>query len=128
MGGFDETYHDIMEDQTFFAKVELAYPVYVADNVWARYRKHTASSFMQYAQSVTKDRSIHYVTRLKFLHWVENHLKSEGIQHEFVWLYLRNLQQSLQRKLRWMQRPIVGACLKIYWHLRAVILELLSKP
>ena len=44
VGGFDESFAAMFEDQLFFAKVLLQFPVFVSDRCWSRYRQHRASS------------------------------------------------------------------------------------
>jgi glycosyltransferase involved in cell wall biosynthesis len=44
LGGFEESFRGMYEDQAFFAKLFLEYPVYVSDRAWARYRQHADRS------------------------------------------------------------------------------------
>lgn len=44
VGGFDESFTAMFEDQLFFAKVLLQFPVFVSDRCWAKYRQHLKSS------------------------------------------------------------------------------------
>lgn len=44
VGFFEESFTDLYEDQVFFAKVCLEWPVFVASGCWDRYRQHSASS------------------------------------------------------------------------------------
>jgi glycosyltransferase involved in cell wall biosynthesis len=44
IGGFDPRFRDMFEDQIFFAKLLLQYPVYVSDECWAKYRQHGSSA------------------------------------------------------------------------------------
>jgi glycosyltransferase involved in cell wall biosynthesis len=44
VGGFDESLAAMFEDQLFFAKVLLQYPVFVSDRCWSRYRQHAGST------------------------------------------------------------------------------------
>ncbi|MBV7340100.1 glycosyltransferase family 2 protein [Chloroflexi bacterium TSY] len=114
IGGFDEDYHDIFEDQIFFAKVELAYPVFVADNVWAKYRQHPESSFAQYSEARIKDRIIRYSTRLKFLKWLERYLQEQNIKQDAVWTDLQARLKSPRRILRLLQIPILGNLVNLW--------------
>ena len=43
VGGFEETFRGMYEDQAFFAKVYLKAPVYVTSECWDRYRQHPGS-------------------------------------------------------------------------------------
>ena len=44
VGGFDESFAAMFEDQLFFAEVLVQYPVFVSDRCWARYRQHPGST------------------------------------------------------------------------------------
>ena len=43
VGGFVESFRALYEDQALFFKIHLAWPVYVANACWARYRQHPES-------------------------------------------------------------------------------------
>jgi glycosyltransferase involved in cell wall biosynthesis len=43
VGGFEDRFHGLYEDQVFLTKVYLRYPVYISSRVWVRYRQHDAS-------------------------------------------------------------------------------------
>ena len=44
VGGFDDSFTAMFEDQLFFAKLMLHFPVHVSDRCWARYRQHSGST------------------------------------------------------------------------------------
>lgn len=44
VGGFEDEFRTLFEDQVFWVKMHLATRCHVADRVWARYRQHAASS------------------------------------------------------------------------------------
>ena len=43
LGGFEESFRGMYEDQVLFAKVHLRFPVYVSGQCWAKYRQHSES-------------------------------------------------------------------------------------
>jgi glycosyltransferase involved in cell wall biosynthesis len=47
VGGFEERFRGMFEDQAFLMKVFLRYPVYISSHVWIRYRQHDASECAQ---------------------------------------------------------------------------------
>jgi glycosyltransferase involved in cell wall biosynthesis len=108
LGGFDEDFHEIFEDQIFFAKIELTYPVYVADAVWAKYRQHPASSFAQHSAARYEDRSGVYLAQLRFFDWLEHFLSEQSDKPRDVTDYLSKRKQSTQKKLAMVQRPVLG--------------------
>lgn len=44
VGGFDDSFPALFEDQIFFAKILRNFPVFVSDHCWAKYRQHELSS------------------------------------------------------------------------------------
>lgn len=116
IGNFDEAYHGIAEDLIFFAKVELAYPVFVASNVWARYRQHPNSSMAQHFKAGAQDRSLHYSARLEFLKWIENYLCEQDYQDTTVWKFLLGRQKAAKRNLRLTQNPVLGPVMLSFLH------------
>lgn len=107
VGGFDEAYHDVFEDQAFFVKVALTYPVYVTDRVWAKYRKHATSSLVQFLNACEGNRALQDATALKLLRWIERYLKQQQIQERSVWQALRRQIHLRQRRL-WLRRLPFG--------------------
>lgn len=106
VGDFDENYHDICEDLIFFAKIELAYPVFIADNVWARYRQHPDSSMAPFSQTGARGRRLRYTVGLKFLEWVENYMRQQDYSDENLWEFLLNQKKIAKRKLRMIQDSV----------------------
>jgi glycosyltransferase involved in cell wall biosynthesis len=49
VGGFEDAFRGMYEDQAFFAKLLLGWPVYVSSAPWARYRQHAGNSGSHYA-------------------------------------------------------------------------------
>lgn len=90
LGGFEERFRGMYEDQAFFAKLQLKAPIYVAGACWAKYRQHAGSCSARAEQS-----SDYYATRRPFLAWLANYLAAEGISKEnLVW---RALEQEIWR-------------------------------
>lgn len=69
VGGFENVFRGMFEDQVFFAKALLAGPCYVADRAWARYRQHDRS-----CSARTTPREDLAARRL-FLDWVDAYLR-----------------------------------------------------
>lgn len=47
VGGFEERFRGLFEDQVFLIKVFLRYPIYISSRAWIRYRQHDASCLAQ---------------------------------------------------------------------------------
>jgi glycosyltransferase involved in cell wall biosynthesis len=93
IGGFEESFRAMYEDQVFFAKVHLNLPVFVANECWIKYRQHRDS-----CTSVAENTQEYYATRLPFVTWIENYLSEQGVKDVQVW-------KTLQKELWPCQHP-----------------------
>lgn len=84
VGGFEEEFNGMFEDQAFLAKVYLHAPVFVAGNCWDRYRQHENSCVAVVTETGRK-----YKAGLFYLDWLEKYLRREGIDERDVWEALR---------------------------------------
>jgi len=69
LGGFEEHFTGMYEDQGFLAKLYLAAPVYFSDRVWLNYRQHLDSC----VATVKRDGGYDQV-RSYFLKWFESYI------------------------------------------------------
>lgn len=69
VGGFEDAFRTMFEDQVFYAKTHVTAHIWVADRIWARYRKHEASCTAQtpVAQEIA--------AQLRYLDWVSAYLR-----------------------------------------------------
>ena len=95
VGGFEEAFRSLYEDQVFYAKVCLKAPVFVSDQCWDRYRQHQES-----ACAVAGKTGLNHSAHLTFLNWVEEYLSQQGVKNAEVW-------EALQKKLRPYRQPIL---------------------
>jgi hypothetical protein len=84
IGGFQDSFRGMFEDQVFFAKVCLRLPVFVSDSCWARYRQHPRSC-CAIASSNGSDES----ARRLFLEWLRSYLVGQNITDPVIWTTLR---------------------------------------
>jgi glycosyltransferase involved in cell wall biosynthesis len=68
VGGFEDSFRAMFEDQVFFSKVLLAHPVYVSGQCWAKYRQHPAST------SALSGAAADEAAQVGFLRWLRDHL------------------------------------------------------
>ena len=68
VGGFDDRFRDMFEDQLFFAKMLLRYPVHVSSECWAKYRQHPDASSRRF-----EDRDILYEAQIRYLRALKAH-------------------------------------------------------
>lgn len=81
VGGFDDAFKGMFEDQVFFAKVMMTAPVFVSDEVWAKYRQHSKSASVQ-SQNAGADEA----ARLRFLRWTMRYLAGRRGVSVRTWL------------------------------------------
>lgn len=100
VGGFEESFQDMYEDQALYAKLCLQHSVITSDTCWARYRQHPAANC-----AVAKRAGQEHAARQFFLHWLAEYLTNQGIKEIQVW-------QALQQALWPFRRPLLGRLLK----------------
>ena len=87
VGGFEESFRGMYEDQAFLTKVYLKASVFVASQCWDRYRVHPDSCC-----SVVNKMGQYHSIRLFFLNWLTEYLSKQGIKDTQVW---KTLQKAL---------------------------------
>jgi glycosyltransferase involved in cell wall biosynthesis len=124
VGGFEEVFRSLYEDQVFFTKVCLRVPVFVSSECWTRYRQHPDSCC-----AVGMITGEYYAARPIFLNWVEGYLSRHRIKdpeisktlHREFWPYRhpslhrlcgrsRHLVREMKNILKWIARqtrPVV---------------------
>jgi glycosyltransferase involved in cell wall biosynthesis len=51
VGGFEDRFRTMYEDQVFFSKIYLNFPTYISDCYWARYRQHQGNTGNHFSRS-----------------------------------------------------------------------------
>jgi hypothetical protein len=72
IGGFDESFTAMFEDQLFFAKIMVHFPVFVSDRCWAKYRQHMASTS---ARSAAAGGNL--MAQIRYLKHVRDYLRKQ---------------------------------------------------
>jgi glycosyltransferase involved in cell wall biosynthesis len=93
VGGFDEAFRGLYEDQAFYTKMCLRFPVYVSGACWSRYRQHPGASV-----SVARRIGDQIPARKFFLEWLREYLVEQHEEDAKVW-------QALQRELWRIEYP-----------------------
>lgn len=73
VGGYDDAFRDMYEDQVFHTKICLRYPIFISMEAWYRYRRHPGSCTHQSLRSED-----HAIKRTRFLEWLQGYLKETG--------------------------------------------------
>ena len=95
VGGFEERFRGMFEDQAFYAKLMLAERVLVVDRSWERYRQHPGS-MCAVADAAGTTRDAHR----RYLEWLEHYLDAQSCDDQGV-------RHALRRALRPFHRPRV---------------------
>jgi glycosyltransferase involved in cell wall biosynthesis len=117
VGGCEESFQGLFEDQALLAKIFARSPVFVASGHWDRYRQHSQSCCHVAQDRGTYDPIQPNAARQNYLNWLESYLSAQGMQDTDVW---RVLQTSLERyrhpvryRLREIARYWPRICLKL---------------
>ena len=74
VGGYEESFRGMFEDQVFYSKVSLKLPIFVSNKCWYKYRRHS-DSCCAVAEASGKDK----IERLSFLEWLETYSQEQGV-------------------------------------------------
>jgi glycosyltransferase involved in cell wall biosynthesis len=104
VGGFEEAFADLYEDQAFFYKILLRYPAYLEAVAWDRYRRHKdALCEVRIREGSHSDDTRPTQARGRFLEWLSGYIRTTGIHHAAI---LRSI-----RRQQWPYRhPKLYAC------------------
>jgi glycosyltransferase involved in cell wall biosynthesis len=91
VGGFEEVFRGMYDDQAFYAKMLLTAPVFVSNSVSDKYRIHPDSMC-----AVAERKREVVAAHLRYLDWLEGYFKEQGVAHRALW---RALQEN-----RWHTR------------------------
>jgi glycosyltransferase involved in cell wall biosynthesis len=90
VGGYQESFRDMHDDQAFHAKLCLSHPGFVASSCWYRYRQHPLSTcYVASASGKWSD------ARQTFLDWLEAYLSERKIENSEIWWLLNSEQKKL---------------------------------
>ncbi len=100
VGGLEESFRAMYEDQVFFAKICLKYPVFVESGCWDKYRQHPDSTCY-----VAERAGEYHITQISpsytnYLNWLEEYLVKEKFVNTEVW-------QALQSVLFFVRHPLI---------------------
>ena len=101
VGGFEDTFRGLYEDQVFCTKICLQFPVFVASQCWYKYRQHP-NSCCAIAQKTKKE--YWHLQRPVFLNWLEQYLSEKGFKYTEAW-------EVVQKELWSYRHPILSSLL-----------------
>jgi glycosyltransferase involved in cell wall biosynthesis len=80
VGGFEDQFTGMYEDQAFFSKLLLRMPAFASHETWDRYRQHPDSCY-----AVSKATGRREAARRFFLTWLRRYLREHGLADGPVW-------------------------------------------
>ena len=89
VGGFEEDFRGLYEDQAFLVKAYLHGSVYVSGECWDKYRIHPDSCL-----AVGTDTGQYQTVRRHFLNWFETYLQNEGVTDPAIWAALQKAKET----------------------------------
>jgi glycosyltransferase involved in cell wall biosynthesis len=102
VGGFDDRFPGMFEDQVFFAKTHLVSHCHVDDRIWLFYRQHAASCTAQSAGNVRD-----LLARHRFLRWLNAYVRAQKagsfkIRWEIVRARMALVEGFARLGVRWL--------------------------
>lgn len=94
LGGFDDRFRTMYEDQAFLVKVFLHEPVFVSSRCWMKYRQHDASCVARWARDGERPET----SWKSFLDWIEAYVAERGIAD-------RRVRAAVGRAMRPFRHP-----------------------
>ena len=107
VGGFEESFRNVYEDQVFFAKVCLKAPVFLQGGSWDRYRQHPESACSVAEKEGQYHRNKPHSARRTYLIWLEKYFLDLGVKDAELW-------KALRRELLPYRHPQLYFLFKIY--------------
>jgi glycosyltransferase involved in cell wall biosynthesis len=89
IGGYEESFPDILEDQAFYIKVFVNEPVFLSRQVWFKYRQHPDSI----CNSIDKQK--HCSTSLRFWESAKQYLINKGLNDKGI---LSNVEEHIRKR------------------------------
>lgn len=128
IGGWEEVFRTLYEDQVFYAKVCLEVPVLVDGECYSKYRRHGDSLCAE-----MKETGQYHAARLTFLNWLEEYMSGQQVRNDEVWKALRRelwpyrhpILQRISKRVRYrinqiemLLKLVVQRILPVYIHQR----------
>ncbi len=110
VGGFVSTFRDLYEDQAFFYKIALRFPIYAEGTAWDRYRRHPdALCEVRIREGTHRDDYHPTEARGVFLAWLERYLGESGADGDLLRLVARERWPYRYPRLAALGRRVLGA-------------------
>ena len=130
IGGFEERFSGMYEDQAFLVRVYLNFPVLVADACWDYYRQHPHSNVAS-----THSSGRYRTVRRRFLEWLGKYLADHEVTDPEVlhayskenWYFRHPFLGLLTKEVERLKTgPMEGIWWRCKWLLRVALMRCLS--
>ncbi len=119
VGGFEQSFRGLYEDQAFLSKMVMWHPVVVTDRVLDRYRQHSESCCYRAIETGEYDPEDLHPARLRYLRWLQGYCKefrvSDTIIRRELWRQIARYHYpqfaKLSRSAGKLMRRAVRRCL-----------------
>ena len=101
VGGFDDSFRSIFEDQVFYSRLCLQHAVLVTDDQTTRYRQHGTSCCDGAMERGDYDPFLPNAGRRRYLHWLRALVQERRCVDAALW-------KALRRELRPYRHPLVS--------------------
>jgi glycosyltransferase involved in cell wall biosynthesis len=108
VGGYEESFRGLYEDQVLAAKLCRAAPVFASGRCWYRYRQHPGSCCL----SAQREGRLESSRRL-FLRWLVGYLEEQGLAGSQAWREARKELRHSSRSRRLLAR--VAGARRLVW-------------
>jgi hypothetical protein len=101
VGGFEDSFRGVFEDQVFLARINLRHAVLVTDDCTALYRQHGGSCCAGAVGSGEYDPFLPNEARGRYLRWLREQVQELGCEDPALW-------KALRRELRPYGHPVLA--------------------
>ena len=90
VGGWENSFRNLYDDQVFYTKIFLKWPVFISNGCWDLYRQHSNSMCATMKNPIQK-----FKARYKYLEWLEEYLtNSESAMNRELLDVVRNVKRD----------------------------------
>ena len=123
VGGFEDEYTGLHEDQVFYARMMLSHPIVVTDGWKEKYRRHPRA-----ITKIIRNSGSTYDEHRKYIEWLNRYLSEQGWEGTDIWrLAQRRLWYTRHRRLDSMTHAVRLARQRVTRRLRGLARSLRGK-
>jgi glycosyltransferase involved in cell wall biosynthesis len=113
IGGFEDSFRDMYEDQVMLVKLYLHAPVILLDECLARYRQHPRSTLHQFEARGEYTPGRPHASRKHFMEWVASYLQARNVSDPMIWADIGQELWPYRHPLLWSVRKAPSRALSL---------------